>query len=147
MHGPCSHTQAPAPHLDLALSVTHHVPLSVVACCYTPQDKPWKLGGKQVGEVARFETLSFVKVFQAVSGWVCCYDLASGGDVIQDVCSWRSRLEERERSLRWLNMRQHSLCPGRVCAKPCKSNQTTRPPLCRCYTPLQTTHCRSTPAP
>lgn len=32
------------------------------------EDKPWKVAGKQVGEVARYETLSFVKVYQAVSG-------------------------------------------------------------------------------
>jgi cathepsin A (carboxypeptidase C) len=31
------------------------------------QDKPWKVGGKQVGEVTSFETLSFVKVYGAVS--------------------------------------------------------------------------------
>lgn len=35
------------------------------------QDKPWKLGGKQVGEVTAFDTLSFVKVYQAVS--TCIY--------------------------------------------------------------------------
>jgi carboxypeptidase C (cathepsin A) len=29
------------------------------------QDKPWKVGGKQVGEVTSFETLSFVKVYGA----------------------------------------------------------------------------------
>jgi hypothetical protein len=29
---------------------------------------PWKVAGQQVGEVANFETLTFVKVFGAVSG-------------------------------------------------------------------------------
>ena len=31
------------------------------------QDKPWKVDGKVVGEVAKYDTLSFVKVYQAVS--------------------------------------------------------------------------------
>jgi hypothetical protein len=40
------------------------------------QDKPWKLGGKQVGEVTSFNTLSFVKVYQAVSISTCIRSLS-----------------------------------------------------------------------
>lgn len=32
------------------------------------QDKPWKVDGKQAGEVTQFDTLSFVKIYGAVSG-------------------------------------------------------------------------------
>jgi carboxypeptidase C (cathepsin A) len=32
------------------------------------KNMPWKVAGQQVGEVANFETLTFVKVFGAVSG-------------------------------------------------------------------------------
>lgn len=67
----------PLPALPACLPVCVHVQWSGSQGWSQAQDKPWKLGGKQVGEVTAFDTLSFVKVYQAVS--TCIYLLSRTG--------------------------------------------------------------------
>jgi hypothetical protein len=60
------------------------------------QDKAWMVQGQQAGLVTSYDTLSFVKVFQAVSG----HGSAAGADAVyrntdEEVCACRPKQQQR----------------------------------------------------